>query len=322
MGGDSLLVSLTDTQERHEAAQTVASVPLAVAARVAQSRSPLLVTGETGVGKGRLARWIHEHSDRRNQPFVPVNCGAIPEGVIDSHLFGHARGSFSDAHRDHQGLVRAAAGGTLFLDEVGELPMPVQIRLLRLLEEREVQPVGSSAPIPVDVRVIAATASDLLTLVNRGALRKDLFYRLNVIHLTVKPLRNRREDIPRLLGEFNAECAERTGREPLTFGVGAMRLLEGHPWPGNVRQLRTVVERLHVLCPENRVTRDRLQAYGQLDDTRDREVLTRTRSVQGLHEARLAAVRETIDVCGGNISRAANELGVHRSTIHRWLAAS
>lgn len=316
------MVSLTDSQERHDAGESVASVPVAVAARVAQSRSPLLVTGETGVGKGRLARWIHDHGERRSRPFVPVNCGAIPEGVIDSHLFGHARGAFSDAHRDHQGLVRAAAGGTLFLDEVGEIPMPAQIRLLRLLEEREVQPVGSCAPMPVDVRIIAATASDLLTLVNLGKLRKDLFYRLNVIHLAVRPLRDRREDIQRLLEAFNAEFAERTGREPLTFGVGAMRLLEGHPWPGNVRQLRTVVERLHVLCPESRVTRDRLQAYGQLDDARDREVLTRNRSVPGLHEARLAAVRETIDVCGGNISRAASELGVHRSTIHRWLAAS
>ncbi len=317
------MVSLTDTPNTSEAPWTIASIPNALARRVAKSRSALLVTGETGVGKGHLARWIHQTSPRRDGPFVPVNCGAIPDGVVDSHLFGHARGSFSDAHRDHPGLVRAADGGTLFLDEVGEIPMPVQVRLLRLLEEREVQPVGSCAPMPVNVRIIAATASDLLTLVNRGTLRKDLFYRLNVIHLAVKPLRNRREEIPRLLCEFNEEIAERCGRAPLTFGVGAQRLLERHPWPGNVRQLRTVIERLHVLCPEDRVTRDHLQAYGQLEDTRDREVLVRPAvRAAALQKARLETVLETIDVCGGNISRAATELGVHRSTIHRWLAAS
>ncbi len=293
----------------------VTSLPHHLAARVAISRSSLLITGETGAGKGFLARWIHDRSLRAGGPFIPVNCGAIPEGIVDSHLFGHARGSFSDAHADHLGLVRSADGGTLFLDEVGELPRKMQVRLLRLLEEREVQPVGSTAPISVDVRVIAATACDLPRLVAEGRLREDLFYRLNVIHLDIKPLRSRPGDVEGLVEEFNGDFADRAGRGRLRFTAGALRVLTRHPWPGNVRQLRTVLERLHVLCPHDTVQADDLRTYAQLEAPSRRPGPRLT-----LARARIDAIRRTMERCGGNVSHAAVALGVHRSTVHRWLA--
>jgi DNA-binding NtrC family response regulator len=303
-----------EADKKKEGGGHVASVPRQLADRIASTRAALLVTGETGVGKGYLAKWVHDHSPRREGPFLPVNCGAIPDGVIDSHLFGHTRGSFSDAHRDHLGVVRAAERGTLFLDEVGELPMKVQIRLLRLLEEREVQPVGSARPLSVNVRVIAATGCDLDCLVDRGAFRQDLFYRLNVIHMQIAPLRQRPQEIPELVEEFNREYAVRIERTPLEFEAATIRAMMQHPWPGNVRQLRTVIERLHVLCPTSVVTPAHLRTFGQL------EMPARRAPGLRLDETRLQAMRTTLELHGGNISRAALALGVHRSTIHRWLA--
>src|SRR5688572_2636581 len=179
-----------------------------VALRAAQSHCTLLLTGETGVGKGYLARWVHEHSPRHAGPYIPVNCGAIPESLIDSQLFGHARGSFSGATCDHLGLVRAAEQGTLLLDEISELPPSAQNRLLQLLADREVQPVGHSRPIAVDVRVIAATNIDLNTAVAQHRFREDLLFRLDVIHLHVRPLRDRLHEVPAMIKRFNAEYAE------------------------------------------------------------------------------------------------------------------
>jgi DNA-binding NtrC family response regulator len=293
---------------------TVASVPLETARRVASTDTSLLITGETGVGKGYFARWIHEHSSRRHKPFVPLNCGAMPGGIIDSHLFGHVRGSFSDAHRDHQGLVRAAEGGTLFLDEVGELPLEAQIRLLRLLEEREIQPVGSMRPTRVNVRIIAATARNLAQVVEDGEFREDLYYRLNVIQFHLLPLRERASEVPGLVDAFNRDFAHRLERPPLQFSRQALQLLLRSPWPGNVRQLRTVIERLHVLCPVSIVETPHLREYGQLGAVEPGP------RVPPMKRMRVRVVREAVAACNGNISRAAESLGVHRSTVHRWLA--
>lgn len=294
--------------------RTVASVAPALAARVAATRCCLLITGETGVGKGYLAQWIHDHSPRAGRPFIPVNCGAIPETLIDSQLFGHMRGAFSDAHQDHLGLVRAADGGTLLLDEIGELPRSGQLRLLRLLEEGEVQPVGAMRPVSVDVRIIAATRYDLFQAVAEGRFREDLLFRLNVIHFALSPLRERREEIPDLAETFNYEFAASIDRLPLLLDDEAIRFLRCQPWPGNVRQLRTVIERLHVLCPDEAITVDDLRRYGQLGDPA-------ARPGRGLwpRRARLEAAQEALDACGGSVSRAATALGVHRSTVHRWL---
>jgi two-component system response regulator HydG len=293
--------------------EAVASVPLRTATRVATAPCSLLITGETGVGKGYLARWIHDHGDRRG-PLVPVNCGAIPEGVIDSQLFGHVRGAFSDAHRDHDGLVRAAEGGTLFLDEVGELPNTAQLRLLRLLEEREVQPVGGVRPVRVDVRIIAATACDLEQLVAERRFREDLYYRLNVIHFELMPLRERGCEVMELADVFNREFAEQTRTPPFEFSDAALRYMMDHSWPGNVRQLRTVIERLYILCGHRRVTVEHLRTYGQLAEPRILDARPR------MDDLRVREARRAVDECDGNISRAADALGVHRSTVHRWLA--
>lgn len=285
-----------------------------LARRAARSDCTILITGETGVGKGHLAKALHQNSPRCRGPFVPVNCGAIPESIVDSQLFGHARGAFSGATSDHLGLVRAAAGGTLFLDEVGELPPSTQLRLLRLLQDREVQPVGHPRPIVVDLRVIAATNSDLTEAVQRNKIREDLLFRLDVVRIHVKSLRERLEELPRLLDVFNEEFARLYKQPALEFDDEALALLKGYAWPGNIRQLRTVLERLHVLCPHDRVTAQGLIEIGHLDDASPT-----SRKPRSLKQIRYAELQRVLEDSGGSIARAAAVFGVHRSTIYRWL---
>lgn len=293
--------------------------------RIAGSDCAILLSGETGTGKGYLARWIHEHSPRAKAPFVPVNCGAIPESLIDSHLFGHARGAFSGAQSDHLGLIRAATGGTLLLDEIGELPSSAQLRLLRLLEEREVQTVGHSKPMKVDVRVIACTNGDLTAAVQSGKFRQDLFFRLDVVRMHLKPLRVRRQEIAELLAEFNAEFAGMYRRDELEIDRAAMTMLSEYHWPGNVRELRTVVERLHVMLPTHGADGERtavgaeeLKQYGQLRAAAP--VVNVGPASLRMAEFRVGTVNQAIEASRGNMSRAAGMLGVHRSTLYRWLA--
>ncbi len=285
-----------------------------VAQRAANVDCPLLIFGETGVGKGVLAQWIHANSARRNGPFVPVNCGAIPESLIDSQLFGHAKGAFSGADKDHLGLVRAAQGGTLLLDEISELPLTAQVRLLRLLEEREAQPVGFSRPVKVDVRIIVAANRDLREDVARGTFREDLSFRLDIIRLELRPLRQCPQEIPGLVKQFNAEFAHLYDQPELDIDPQAMRVLEASPWPGNVRELRTAVERLHVLCGPARITVDQVRSIAQSTPPAARISLPTS-----VLEARLEAVNQAL-AAHGSISRAATALGVHRSTVYRWLS--
>jgi len=280
-----------------------------VARRAAAVDCPLLILGETGVGKGVFARWIHANSARRDAPFVPVNCGAIPESLIDSQLFGHAKGAFSGADRPHLGLVRAAEGGTLLLDEIGELPLTAQTRLLRLLEEREAQPVGFSRPVNVDVRIIVASNRDLWDAVGRGTFREDLYFRLDIVRVELKPLQQCSEEIPHLLAAFDEEFARLYGQPTLVFDRQALRLLRVHHWPGNVRELRTVVERLHVL--------------GGGPATRLRDVIQPDRPAQprpaSMEEAKLEVASQAL-AAHGSVTGAASALGVHRSTVYRWLS--
>ena len=211
--------------------------------KVAGTDTTVLVTGETGTGKELVARAIHERSDRAGGPFVPVNCAALAEGVLESELFGHVRGAFTDAHTDKEGLFRAADGGTVLLDEIGDMGLRLQQRLLRVLQEREVAPVGDSRTVPVDVRIIAATHRDLAAEIEAERFRKDLYYRLDVFRIDLPPLRERREDVPLLVEEALRRLRERSGR-PVPGGCSplAMRLLRSHRWPGNVRELFSVVE--------------------------------------------------------------------------------
>ena len=211
--------------------------------QVARSDATVLITGESGTGKELLARAIHAASARAEKPFVPVNCGALPEGLFESELFGHVRGSFTGAVSDKQGLMTEADGGTLFLDEVGELTQNIQVKLLRALQDKRVRPVGGTRETDVDVRVITATNRDMKKLVEEGKVREDLYFRINVIHIHVPALRERTEDIPELVRLFVERACRRLGEEPKQVHRDAMAVLENYPWPGNVRELENVVER-------------------------------------------------------------------------------
>lgn len=303
-----------DSRSRGGGTHADAARPFSLLAeRAARSNCTILVTGETGVGKGRLAKWLHANSPRCRAPFVPVNCGAIPESIVDSQLFGHVRGAFTGAASDHIGLVRAAEEGTLFLDEVGELPNSAQTRLLRLLQEREIQPLGHPRPVVVDVRVMAATNSDLDAAVRDKRFREDLLYRLDVVRLHVDPLRNRGAELPELLRTFNHEFSELYQQPELEFDGAALDILQACSWPGNIRQLRTVVERLHVLSPGERVTASRLVEIGQIGSAGPGSPRV------SLDQARSEELQRVLRDNGGSVSRAAAEFGVHRSTIYRWL---
>jgi two-component system response regulator GlrR len=222
---------------------------LAEALLVARSGASVLVRGESGSGKELLAQAIHRASPRAAGPFVAVNCSAIPETLLESELFGHVKGAFTGALSHHRGLFQVADGGTLFLDEIGDMPAALQVKLLRVLQERSVRPVGASQPVAIDVRIVSATHRDLEAMVAEGSFREDLFYRLNVVSLQLPPLAERREDIPLLAQHFLAQIAARQDKRVNGFAPDALRLLATAAWPGNVRQLHNVVEQVCALTP-------------------------------------------------------------------------
>ncbi len=224
--------------------------------RAAEYKTTVLITGESGVGKEVVARAVHGLSDRAGEPFVAVNCGAIPETLIESELFGHVRGAFTGAESEARGMFREADGGTLFLDEIGELPLATQVKLLRVLQEEEVRPVGASKSHPVDVRIVAATARGLEQMVEAQSFRADLFYRLNVFRLHVPPLRERREDVPVLADQLLAALSRRLGKPVAPLEREAVAALCAYGWPGNVRELENTLERALILARDGRVTRE------------------------------------------------------------------
>lgn len=214
---------------------------------ISSSDASVLIQGESGTGKELFARAIHQASPRREQPFIAINCGAIPEQLLESELFGHSKGSFTGALRDHKGLFQSADGGTLFLDEIGDMPMPLQVKLLRALQERTIRPVGSNTSIPINVRVISATHRNLAEEMKAGRFREDLYYRVNVVGLEIPALAARREDISLLANSFLHRLSEKYGKRLNGFAPEAMELLIAAPWPGNVRQLQNIVEQTIVL---------------------------------------------------------------------------
>jgi two-component system response regulator PilR (NtrC family) len=216
--------------------------------KVALSKTTVLVVGESGVGKELVARAIHTKGPRAAGPFVPINCGAIPEGLVESELFGHVRGAFTGANSDRAGLFKAAAGGTIFLDEVGELPLAAQVKLLRAIQDRHVKPVGGNRDVEIDARIIAATNRDLAEEVKEGRFREDLYYRLNVIQIFVPPLRDRRDDVLPLAEHFVARHAREMGLAPLTLSAEVVEFLRSYGWPGNVRELENAMERAVTLA--------------------------------------------------------------------------
>lgn len=229
------------------------------AERVAAGEASVFIHGPSGAGKELLARALHQAGRRAQAPFVAVNCGAIPENLLESELFGHRKGAFTGAIADHQGLFAAAEGGTLFLDEIGDMPQPLQVKLLRVLQERRVRPVGATETLPVDVRVISATHRDLQRELEAGRFREDLYYRLNVVSLRIPPLSERREDIPLLADHFLRQLAERYGKPVHAFAPAALELLIAAPWPGNVRQLLNVVEQTVALAGSHLIPADEVQ---------------------------------------------------------------
>jgi two-component system response regulator PilR (NtrC family) len=225
----------------------------ATIAKVARSQAPVYIAGESGVGKELVARLIHEMGPRSTAPFVPVNCGAIPSELMESEFFGHKRGSFTGAQADKDGLFHAAQGGTLFLDEVAELPMHMQVKLLRVIQEKAVRPIGARAEVGVDVRILSATHKNLARLVELGTFRQDLFYRINVIELRVPPLRDRREDIPKLAARVLERLARDSGNPPAVLEASGLTALLAYDFPGNVRELENVLERAVALCENNSI---------------------------------------------------------------------
>jgi two-component system response regulator GlrR len=286
---------------------------LAQARRVAASEASVCLYGASGTGKELLARAMHRASPRAQAPFVAVNCGAIPEGLLESELFGHKKGAFTGAIADRRGLFQAAQGGTLFLDEIGDMPLPLQVKLLRALEEREVRPVGSPENQPVDVRVIAATHRKLEERIASGEFREDLYYRLSVVKLSIPALSERREDIPLLASEFLSRLAVRYGRGKLSLSPEALELLVSAPWPGNVRQLLNVVEQAVALAATEVVPGSLVRQALDAGAT----------ALTPLDEARRAFERDylvrILKITGGNVTRAARLAGRNRTEFYRLL---
>jgi len=285
----------------------------------------VMIGGESGTGKELVARAIHLESARRSGPFVPVNCGALPQELVESELFGHARGAFTGAAGARPGLFEAAQGGTIFLDEVGELPLQVQVKLNRALQEREVRRVGENAPVKIDVRVITATHRDLKGEAQAGRFREDLYYRLNVFPIVLPPLRDRQGDVALLAGHFLDKCAKQHHRELTGFTPEGLRAITGYPWPGNVRELENAVERAVAVSAGTLITVDdlpselHLSVPGQLPA----ETLAKLPYREALDLARDRVSREYLTALlrefNGNITRAAERAGIERESLHRLL---
>jgi two-component system NtrC family response regulator len=284
----------------------------ALVQRVAPTDATVLVLGENGTGKELVAHAIHNASPRKDKPFVPINCGAIPENLLESELFGHERGAFTDAHRAREGKFEIANGGTIFLDEIGELPLHLQVKLLRFLQDHTIERVGGRDPLRVDVRVVAATNRDLKAAIAEGRFREDLFYRLSVVTVSVPPLRARGDDV-RMLAEYFFEYYSRHHKRKLKgFTQSAQRALQNHPWPGNVRELENRVQRAVILARDAFLRPEDLELAEPESD-----------SPRTLQEARdLAEKGLLIDALtrnAGNITRAAREVDVSRPTFHDLL---
>jgi two-component system response regulator AtoC len=294
-------------------------------AKVAPTDSTVLITGESGTGKGVTARAIHQLSQRAGKPFIPVNCGAIPENLLESEFFGHTKGAFTGADRARKGLFLEADKGTIFLDEIGELPLELQVKLLHVLEAREIRPLGSEQTRKVDVRIIAATNRDLKTMVAEGRFREDLYFRLSGFHVTVPPLRERRDDIPALIKYLLARGAERFGVSgKLSIDPDAEELLMAYEWPGNVRELENVLQRATILAEEGRITVADLPPHITPVEPEGAPAGGAARPGTGplreqVREFEHSLILRAIDEAGGDRRAAAQRLGIGLSSLYRKL---
>ena len=285
------------------------------AQKLAAKPVTVLITGASGTGKEMLARYIHEHSDRHSAPFVAVNLPAIPQELVESALFGHEKGSFTGAMRQQFGKFELASGGTLFLDEIGELRLDVQAKLLRALQEHEIERVGGARPIQLDLRVICATNRSLPKLVEEGRFREDLFYRLNVVPIQVPSLRERREDIRELAQHFLSRSAVQLGRMPQTLTEASAQLLESYPWPGNIRELQNLMERLATLCESQIVEESDLPLEFVVQGGLKREAERETSLAAALDAFEKGYLKKVLAQSGWNRRLAAQHLGIGYSTL-------
>ena len=279
--------------------------------RVAPTDATVLIEGETGTGKELIARMIHRNSKRAQQPFVPVDCGAIAPSLLESELFGALRGAYTGADRDRMGVFEAASGGSVFLDEVGDIDLGFQLKLLRFMQEREIRPLGSARSKKVDVRVIAATNKDVQKMVEDGKFREDLWYRLNVVRLTIPPLCERASDIPLLAHYFLKRYNERYTLDTKLTESG-LKVMEDYGWPGNIRQLQHMMERLTILASANRIDAAAVQDAIEQMDSRDH-------GSESLADTEMEQIRRVLTATNGNKSRAAKILGIERKTLYRKL---
>ncbi len=287
---------------------------LEVLPAVAASPSTVLILGETGTGKERLARTIHDLSPRRGGPFIAINCGALPDTLLESELFGYKAGAFTGAHKDKPGRFALAKGGTLFLDEIGEVSSALQVRLLRVLQERTFEPLGSTRSETADVRIIVATNQDLTEQVKRGGFREDLYYRVNVVRIELPPLRRRKEDIPSLVNQFITRFNRLQQKSVQRISTDALSLLMAHDWPGNIRELENVIERAFILCNEGQIDivhlPEDLTSRGTPGDTN-----TNVKSAHDILDAQ--AIQSALERNNFNRLAAARDLGVHKTTLFR-----
>jgi DNA-binding NtrC family response regulator len=290
-------------------------------AKAAPSTGRVLITGERGTGKELIARAVHEHSRRKDGPFVKLNCAAIPAELIESELFGHEKGSFTGATQQRRGKFEAAHGGTLFLDEIGDMELPAQAKVLRVLQENEIERVGGNATINVDVRVIAATNKDLKSEITRGRFRADLYDRLNVVPIEVPPLREHKEDVPSLVAHFVEQASAANGKRTLAMAAPAMSLLMQHDWPGNVRELRNTVERLVIFAGSQTLGEEDVQAALPGVKT----VRAKYQRGAALKDLVASAEREIVlaalEANAGHIANTARELGLERSHLYKKMRA-
>ncbi|HJR76591.1 MAG TPA: sigma-54 dependent transcriptional regulator [Nitrospiraceae bacterium] len=282
-------------------------------AQVADSDATILLCGETGTGKEVLARVIHTNSRRAKNPFVALNCAAIPEALFESELFGHVRGAFTSAVASKRGFFQSASGGTLFLDEIGEMPLSMQVKLLRAVQEREIREVGADYVTKVDVRIIAATNKDLSEAVKAGTFRHDLYYRISVVPLTIPPLRERKDDIPLLGQHFLKQCAKRANKDVRGFTAAAMHRLMVYPWPGNVRELENAIEKAVVMSRQDMISPDLLPSIGVAPDMAMKPL------TEAKEEFERTYLRNVLQMTGGNISRAAQFAGRYRADFYKML---
>lgn len=284
---------------------------------IAESDSTVLIQGASGTGKELFAKAIHNLSRRKDKPFIKVNCGALPDTLLESELFGYVKGAFTDAKKDKPGRFAIAHGGTVFLDEVGDMSPSLQVKLLRVLQEREFEPLGSTSPLKTDVRIIAATNKDLSKLVHEAKFRDDLFYRLNVVKIDLPPLSQRREDIPLLIETFIQKFNKKMGKQITGVSDQAMRSLMRHDYAGNVRELENIIEHAFVLCRGDLIDTDCLPKELTEEQMKGEPSATPLREGTPFRRAEAEIIERTLKKYGGNRAKTAQELGLNRTTLWR-----